>query len=43
VRPGRYAERITHYSVLATIEAAYGLSRLGGAASTAPVGNVWRS
>jgi acid phosphatase len=42
VRPGRYAERITHYSVLATIEAAYGLSRDGGAASTAPISNVWQ-
>ena len=42
VRSGRYAERITHYSVLATIEAAYGLARDGGAASTAPISNVWQ-
>ena len=42
VRPGRYPERITHYSVLATIEAAYGLARDGGAASTAPISNIWQ-
>jgi acid phosphatase len=43
VRPGRYSERITHYSVLATIEAAYGLARDGAAASTAPISDVWQS
>jgi len=43
VRPGRYAEKITHYSVLATIEAAYGLPRDGAAASAAPISDVWRS
>jgi acid phosphatase len=43
VRPGRYSERISHYSVLATIEAAYGLARDGGAASAAPVSDIWRS
>jgi phosphatidylinositol-3-phosphatase len=43
VRPGRYAERITHYSVLATIEAAYGLARDGAAASTAPITDIWQS
>lgn len=43
VRPGTYAERITHYSVLATIEAAYGLPRDGAAASAAPISDVWRS
>jgi len=42
VRPGRYPERITHYSVLATIEAAYGLARDGGAASAAPVTDIWQ-
>ena len=29
VQPGNYCERITHYSVLATLEAAYGLPRDG--------------
>jgi acid phosphatase len=43
VRPGRYSGRITHYSVLATIEAAYGLARDSSAASTAPITEVWRS
>lgn len=42
VRPGKYSERITHYSVLATIEAAYGLTRDGAAATTAPITDVWR-
>jgi acid phosphatase len=43
VRPGRYSQQITHYSVLATIEAAYGLARDGYAASTAPIHDIWRS
>jgi phosphatidylinositol-3-phosphatase len=43
VRPGRYAERITHYSVLATLEAAYGLRRDGNAASAVPITDIWRS
>ena len=42
VKPGRYAERITHYSVLATIEAAYGLPRDGNAAAVAPITNIWQ-
>ena len=36
VRPGRYAEPVTHYSVLATIEAAYALPRDGQAAAATP-------
>lgn len=42
VRPGRYSEPITHYSVLATIEDAYGLRRDGHAASATPITGVWR-
>lgn len=42
VRPGRYAEPVTHYSVLATIEAAYGLPRDGHAASAEPITAIWR-
>jgi len=42
VRPGRYPQRITHYSVLATIEAAYRLTRDSSAASTAPINYIWR-
>ncbi len=41
VKPGRYATRITHYNVLATIEAVYGLHRDGHAASAAPVTGIW--
>ena len=42
VRPGSYAERITHYSVLATIEAAYALPRDGQAATATPITDIWR-
>jgi len=42
VRPGSYAEPITHYSVLATIEAAYALPRDGQAATATPITNIWR-
>jgi phosphatidylinositol-3-phosphatase len=41
VRPGRYAEPVTHYSVLATIEAAYALPRDGQAATARPIADVW--
>ena len=45
VRPGIYAERITHYSVLATLEAAYGLPRVGNgtARKQPPIASIWRS
>jgi hypothetical protein len=42
VRPGRYGEPITHYSVLRTIENLYGLRPLGQAANATPITNVWR-
>lgn len=41
VRPGRYAEPITHYSVLATTEAAYRLPRDGQAATAMTITNIW--
>jgi len=41
VRPGRYAEPITHYSILATIDAAYALPRDGQAATATPVTSIW--
>lgn len=41
VVPGTYATKITHYSVLRTVEDAYGLTALGGAASAAPITGVW--
>jgi phosphatidylinositol-3-phosphatase len=43
VRPGSYAEPITHYSVLATIEAAYALPRDGQAATATPITDIWSS
>ena len=41
VKAGSYPEKITYYTVLRTIESAYGLSALGGAASVSPVTDVW--
>jgi len=41
VKVGSYSEKITHYTVLRTIEAAYGLSALDGAASVSPITDVW--
>jgi phosphatidylinositol-3-phosphatase len=42
VRPGRYDQRITHYEVLRTIEAFYGLAPTGAAASATPIDFCWR-
>ncbi len=41
VKPGRYGDRIDHYSVLRTIEKAYGLPLLGSAADARPITEVW--
>jgi hypothetical protein len=41
VTVGSYPEKITHYTVLRTIESAYGLPAIGGAASVAPITDVW--
>jgi phosphatidylinositol-3-phosphatase len=41
VKPGRYGQRITHYNVLATIEAAYHLRRDGHAATAEPITGIW--
>lgn len=41
VRPGRYDERIDHYSVLRTIEDMYRLPHLGRSESATSVGDVW--
>jgi acid phosphatase len=41
VRHGVYAERLDHYSLLRTIEDAYGLSRLGRAKDASPVSKIW--
>jgi acid phosphatase len=42
VRPGRYAQRITHYRVLRTIEAAYRLRPDGRAAAVQPITGIWK-
>jgi len=41
VRPGRYAERITHYSVLSTLLAMYALTPFAEAATTPPIHAIW--
>jgi acid phosphatase len=43
IKPGTYGESINHYSVLRTIEAAFGRPGLGRAATTAPITNVFDS
>jgi acid phosphatase len=42
VKSGRYAERITHYSVLRTIEDFYGLPHAGHSGGAAPINDCWR-
>ena len=42
VRAGTYADRIDHYSVLRTIEQAYGLTPINSAAGATTIGNVWQ-
>jgi acid phosphatase len=41
VRPGQYNERITHYSVLRTLEDMYGLGHAGASASATAITDVW--
>ena len=43
VRPGPSAERMTHYTLLRTIEAAYGLPGLGHAATIEPLTTIWKT
>lgn len=42
VKPGRYSTRITHYSVLRTIEDAFGLPHDAAAASASPITTMWK-
>jgi phosphatidylinositol-3-phosphatase len=42
VRPGRYSQPITHYSVLRTLEALYRLPPLGHAATASPLRGIWK-
>ncbi|MER7009625.1 alkaline phosphatase family protein [Dactylosporangium sp. NPDC000555] len=41
VKPGSYSEKINHYNVLRTIEGAYGLPGINGAANLSPITDVW--
>ena len=41
VRPGRYAERISHYNVLSTLLAVYGLPPFAEAATNQPIRTIW--
>jgi acid phosphatase len=41
IKAGRYSERVTHYSVLRTLEQAYGLKALGRSASATPITDVF--
>jgi hypothetical protein len=41
VKAGNYGENISHYSVLRTIEDAYGLPHAGAAASATPITDIW--
>jgi hypothetical protein len=41
VRPGRYSERITHYSVLSTILAVYNLPPFAECVTTPPIRAIW--
>jgi len=43
VIPGDYAEMIDHYTVLATLEAIYGLPPIAGAATRTAIADVWDS
>ncbi|MBV8600878.1 MAG: acid phosphatase [Candidatus Eremiobacteraeota bacterium] len=42
VKPGRYARRITHYTVLATLEEVLGVAPTGRAARETPISDCWR-
>lgn len=42
IKPGRYAQKITHYNVLRTLEDFYSLPRTGKATGVAPIADCWR-
>jgi phosphatidylinositol-3-phosphatase len=41
VRPGRYAERITHYNVFSTLLAMYALPPFAEAVTSSPIYSIW--
>ncbi|HEU5269451.1 MAG TPA: alkaline phosphatase family protein [Jatrophihabitans sp.] len=42
VRTGRYAERVSHYRLLRTLQTGYGLPGLGDSATASPITDVWQ-
>lgn len=42
VKPGKYSAKITHYNVLRTLEAMYGLPYVGKSSSVATITGVWQ-
>jgi acid phosphatase len=42
VKPGKYGQRITHYNVLRTLQAMYGLTYMGNASKVLTISNVWQ-
>jgi phosphatidylinositol-3-phosphatase len=42
IKPGKYGQKITHYNVLRTLEAMYGLGYLGHASTVLTITNVWQ-
>jgi hypothetical protein len=41
VNTGAYAEPISHYSVLSTVQQIYGLPKTGHAAQSPPISDIW--
>jgi acid phosphatase len=41
VKAGQYSEKINHYTVLSTLESAFGLPALGSAAKAKPITDIW--
>lgn len=42
VKIGRYAEKVTHYGVLRTLEDAYGLPTVGSSSTATPITDAWQ-
>jgi hypothetical protein len=42
IQPGRYAQPVSHYGLLSTVEGLYGLNPLGSAATAPPIVGIWR-
>ncbi len=41
VKPGDYSETVSHYNLLATLEAMYGLAQVGSSAGLSPISDIW--